>query len=70
MTEATIEFSVSTWQQPMPPPAGPTRARVLDGLVGMIDSLGSQRVSAQGIQRSDGVGVQVIQQSGVHGIQQ
>jgi uridine kinase len=44
MTDGTIEFSVSTWQQPMPPEPGPTRARVLDGIVEMIDSLGSQRL--------------------------
>src|SRR5712691_2816276 len=43
-TEATVEFSVSTWQQPMPPAPGPTRARVLDRLVDMIDSLGSHRL--------------------------
>jgi uridine kinase len=44
MTDGTIGFSVSTWQQPMPPEPGPTRARVLDGIVEMIDSLGSQRL--------------------------
>jgi uridine kinase len=44
MTDATVEFSVSTWQQPMPPAPSPTRARVLDGLVEMIDSLGSHRL--------------------------
>ncbi len=41
---AKVERSVSTWQQPMPPPAGPTRARVLDRLVEMIDSLGGHRL--------------------------
>jgi uridine kinase len=41
---AFVEFSVSTWQQPMPPAPGPTRARVLDRLVEMIDSLGSHRL--------------------------
>jgi uridine kinase len=44
MTDATVEYSVSTWQQPMPPAPSPTRARVLDGLVEMIDSLGSHRL--------------------------
>src|SRR4029079_4524780 len=44
MTDATVEFSVSTWQQPMPPAPSPPRARVLDGLVEMIDSLGSHRL--------------------------
>jgi uridine kinase len=44
MTDATVEFSVSTWQQPMPPAAGTQRARVLDRLVEMIDSLGSHRL--------------------------
>jgi uridine kinase len=45
MTDAPkVERSVSTWQQPTPPPAGPTRARVLDGLVDMIDSLGNHRL--------------------------
>jgi uridine kinase len=43
-TEAKVEFSVSTWQQPMPPPPSPTRARVLDRLVEMIDSRGSHRL--------------------------
>jgi uridine kinase len=42
--EATIEFSVSTWQQPMPPAPGPTRALVLNRLVEMIDSLGHHRL--------------------------
>ena len=42
--DADIEFSVSTWQQPMPPTPGPERARVLDCLVGMIDSLGDHRL--------------------------
>jgi uridine kinase len=40
----SIEFSVSTWQQPMPPAPGPARARVLDRLVEMIDSRGSHRL--------------------------
>lgn len=44
MTEATVEFSVSTWQQPMPRAPSPARARVLDRLVEMIDSLGSHRL--------------------------
>jgi uridine kinase len=43
-SDATVEHSVSSWHQAMPPPAGPTRARVLDRLVAMIDSLGSHRL--------------------------
>jgi len=42
--DANVEFSVSSWQQPMPPPAAPTRARVLDRLVEWIDSLGGHRL--------------------------
>ena len=37
MSDARVEFSVSTWQQPMPPSPSPERARVLDRLVDMID---------------------------------
>ena len=44
MSESGVEFSVSTWQQPMPPAAGPARARVLDAIVDMIDSLGDHRL--------------------------
>ena len=42
--EATVEFSVSTWQQPMPPAPSAERALVLDRLVEMIDSLGDHRL--------------------------
>jgi uridine kinase len=42
--DATIEFSVSTWQQPMPPTPSDTRAAMLDRVVEMIDSLGSHRL--------------------------
>jgi uridine kinase len=42
--DATIEFSVSTWQQPMPPAPGRRRTLMLDRLVGMIDSLGRHRL--------------------------
>jgi uridine kinase len=42
--ETGVEFSVSTWQQPMPPAPGPERARVLDRLVEMIDSRGDDRL--------------------------
>ena len=38
------EFSVSTWQQPMPPAPSPERAPVLDRLVEMIDALGDHRL--------------------------
>jgi uridine kinase len=43
-TTATVEVSVSTWQQPMPPTPSPDRARVLDRLVEMIDMLGDRRL--------------------------
>jgi uridine kinase len=43
-SEAAIQFSVSTWRQPMPPAPSPERSRVLDRLVGMIESLGDRRV--------------------------
>ena len=43
-SDANVEFSVSTWQQPMPPAPSPERARVLDRLVEMIDSLGDHRL--------------------------
>jgi uridine kinase len=42
--EADIEFSVSTWHQPMPPTPSPERARVLDRVVTMIESLGDHRL--------------------------
>ena len=38
------EFSVSTWQQPMPPAPSPERARILDRLAEMIDTLGDHRL--------------------------
>ncbi len=44
MSDAHVEFSVSTWQQPMPPDPGPGRAPLLERLVGMIDSLGDRRL--------------------------
>jgi uridine kinase len=37
----SVEFSVSTWRQPMPPPAGPRRAAVIDALVATIDATGA-----------------------------
>src|SRR4029079_5734527 len=43
-TEATVEFSVSTWQRPMPPAPRRTRARLLDRILEMIDSLGNHRL--------------------------
>ena len=42
--EANVELSVSTWQQPLPPPPGPDRARVLDFLADTVDSLGDHRL--------------------------
>jgi uridine kinase len=39
-----IEFSVSTWQQPMPPRPGAQRSGVLDELVEMIDARGDHRL--------------------------
>ena len=42
--EANVEFSVSTWQQPLPPSPGPDRARVLEQLVETVDSLGDHRL--------------------------
>ncbi len=44
MTEEAVEFSISTWQQPMPGAPSPARAQVLDRLVQMIDSLGDHRL--------------------------
>jgi uridine kinase len=44
MDGGRIQFSVSTWQQPMPPAPGPTRARVLDRLGEMVESFGDRRV--------------------------
>lgn len=43
-SEADIEFSVSTWQQPMPPAPSAERALVLDRVVEIIDSLGDHRL--------------------------
>src|SRR4030081_406697 len=42
--ETAIQFSVSTWQQSMPPEPPPARARVLERLVAMIDGLGVRRL--------------------------
>jgi uridine kinase len=42
--EANIEFSISTWQQPMPPEPGANRARVVDRVVRMIDAIGEHRL--------------------------
>ena len=41
---ASVEFSVSTWQQPLPPRPSPNRARVLDVLAEIVDSLGDHRL--------------------------
>src|SRR4051794_16892424 len=42
--DATIEFSVSSWQQPMPPAPAAARAVMLDRVVEMIDALGNHRL--------------------------
>jgi uridine kinase len=44
MRDASVEFSVSTWRQPMPPTPSPERARVLDRLVRIVDAVGAHRV--------------------------
>ncbi|CAA9223126.1 MAG: Uridine kinase [uncultured Acidimicrobiales bacterium] len=44
MAEARVELSVSTWQQPLPPPASPERSRVLDLVVSLIEDIGPQRL--------------------------
>ena len=50
-SDAHVEFSVSTWRQPMPPAPGPERAQVLARLVEKIDSLGAhrQRIALDGL---------------------
>lgn len=40
----TVVRSVSTWQQPLPPPAGPVRAAVVERVVDLIDGLGRRRL--------------------------
>ena len=42
--DATIEFSVSTWHQPMPPAPDHARGLMLDRLVETIDALGNHRL--------------------------
>ena len=42
--EASIERSVSTWQQPLPPPPSKHRSMVLDHLVESVDALGDHRL--------------------------
>lgn len=42
--DASVEFSVSTWQQPLPPLPSPNRARVLDHLAEIVDSLSDHRL--------------------------
>jgi uridine kinase len=44
MNDGPIEFSVSTWQQPMPPAPSQERARVVDRIVGLIDARGQHRL--------------------------
>lgn len=39
-----ILWSASSWQQPLPPPASPARAAVLDHLTGLVLALGDRRV--------------------------
>jgi uridine kinase len=38
-----VELSVSTWQQPMPPPPGPARARILERVADLVDGRGPGR---------------------------
>ncbi len=44
MAAEGVEYSVSTWQQPVPPEPGPSRARVLDAVIAMIVALGERRL--------------------------
>jgi uridine kinase len=37
----SVEFSASTWRQPMPPWPGPARAEVIDHVVALIDAAGA-----------------------------
>ncbi len=41
---AQVHFWVSTWQQPMPPPAGPARADVIAQIVAIATACRSQRL--------------------------
>ncbi len=41
---ASVEYSVSTWFQAVPPVPGPVRGAVLDQIVAMIDVLGGHRL--------------------------
>ena len=40
----SIQFSVSTWRQPMPPEPGPALSVVLDRVIVMVEALGDNRV--------------------------
>ena len=42
-----VRFSVSSWQQPMPPPAGAVRAAVLDHVEAAVLALGDRRVRSR-----------------------
>jgi uridine kinase len=44
VSDAPVEFSVSTWQQPVPTTPSPARAQVLGRLVELIDGLGRGRL--------------------------
>ncbi len=44
MAGMDVKYSVSTWQQPVPPEPGADRAHLLDTVVEMIDGLGSHRL--------------------------
>jgi uridine kinase len=41
---AHVEFSISTWQQPLPPPASAERARVLEEIVDSVVARGDHRL--------------------------
>lgn len=44
MGDAAIHFSVSTWQQPMPPVGRPARASLIQQLAEMVEALGAGRL--------------------------
>ena len=44
MSEARVEYSTSTWRQPMPPAPSPERVRILERIAETIESLGDHRL--------------------------